>query len=100
MITMTAPRLLSPEEIEIQSQNLENWEVIDNHHLMGIFMFNDLASSMHFSVKVGKLAEELQHDPEMSVGAGRVDLTIFTHDSGGLTDLDFVFARRVNELVE
>jgi 4a-hydroxytetrahydrobiopterin dehydratase len=97
---MTPPELLSPAEIEKRSQNLKNWEVVENHHLIGVFTFDDLASSMHFAVKVGNLAEELQHDPEMSVGAGKVELSIFTHDSGGLTDLDFVFAKRVNELVE
>ncbi len=97
---MTPPRLLTPTEIEEQSQKLENWEVVENHHLTGVFMFINLASAMQFAVKIGKLAEEIQHHPEITVGTDRVELSIFTHDSGGLTELDFLFAHRVNELIE
>jgi pterin-4a-carbinolamine dehydratase len=41
----------------------------------------------------------MQHDPEMSIGAGKVELTLFTHDVGGLTDLDFDFAVKVEDLI-
>ncbi|MDO9045732.1 MAG: 4a-hydroxytetrahydrobiopterin dehydratase [Methanobacteriaceae archaeon] len=91
-------KLLKPAEIKKKASGLENWQVIDNHHLLGTFYFNDLAGSMHLAVKVGRLAEEMHHDPEMSIGAGKVELSIFTHDIGGLTDLDFEFAQRVEDM--
>lgn len=96
---MNTPKLLKTEEIEKKASELEYWEVFENHHLVGIFDFTDLASSMNFAVKVGKIAEEMQHDPEMSIGAGKVELTLFTHDVGGLTDLDFDFAVKVEDLI-
>lgn len=74
---------------------LNNWDVVEKHHLVGIFKFNNLAESMQFAVIVGKIAEEMQHDPDMSIGAGKVELIIYTHDVGGLTDLDFDFAIKV-----
>lgn len=95
---MKSPELYSTEEIAEKIKNLSNWEVIENHHLMGVFEFNDLASSMNFAVKIGKIAEKMQHDPEITIGTGTVTLTIFTHDSGGLTHLDFDFAEKVEEI--
>lgn len=95
---MTKLKLLTPEKIKESVSKLENWQVIDNHHLLGTFYFNDLAGAMHLAVKVGRLAEEMQHDPEMIIEAGKVELTIFTHDAGGLTDLDFEFAQRVEDM--
>lgn len=96
---MSTPKLLKAGEIEKKASELEYWEVFENHHLVGVFDFTDLASSMNFAVKVGKIAEKMQHDPEMSIGAGKVELTLFTHDVGGLTDLDFDFAVKVEDLI-
>jgi 4a-hydroxytetrahydrobiopterin dehydratase len=97
---MSNKKLLNTDEIKKRASELESWTLIENHHLSGIFQFNDLASSMHFAVKVGKVAEEMHHDPEMSIGAGKVELSIFTNDVGGLTDLDFDFAKKVEEIID
>ena len=97
---MSKLKLLKPEEIEKKASHLNKWNVFENHYLLGVFKFSDLAESMHFAVKVGKIAEELQHDPEMSIGAGKVELTVFTQDAGGLTDLDFDFAIKVENLLK
>ncbi|MCK9152250.1 4a-hydroxytetrahydrobiopterin dehydratase [Methanobacterium alcaliphilum] len=95
---MKAPTLLSANEISQKIKDLSNWEIVENHHLIGVFEFSDLASSMHFAVKIGNLAEEMQHHPEIVIGTGVVELTIFTHDSGGLTQLDFDFAKKVEDI--
>jgi 4a-hydroxytetrahydrobiopterin dehydratase len=96
---MSNIKILNPEEIKKRASELENWTVSENHHLSGVFQFNDLASSMHFAVKVGEIAEEMRHDPEMSIGAGKVELSIFTNDVGGLTDLDFDFAKKIEKII-
>ncbi|PKL66221.1 MAG: hypothetical protein CVV28_11815 [Methanobacteriales archaeon HGW-Methanobacteriales-1] len=96
---MSNTKLLNHEKIKKRASELENWTVSENHHLSGVFLFNDLASSMHFAVKVGKIAEEMHHDPDMSIGAGKVELIIFTKDVGGLTDLDFDFAKKVEDII-
>ncbi|GAB6055916.1 hypothetical protein JCM15415_12320 [Methanobacterium movens] len=54
---------------------------------------------MNFAVKVGNIAEKMQHHPEMEIGAGVVKLTIYTHDRDGLTSWDFDFAKKVNQLM-
>jgi 4a-hydroxytetrahydrobiopterin dehydratase len=92
------PGLLSPEEIDARYSMLNGWELVNHHHLIGIFKFNNFADAMEFTVKVGRLAEEMQHHPEITLEWGRVEILIFTHDRGGLTDWDFDFADRVNSL--
>jgi 4a-hydroxytetrahydrobiopterin dehydratase len=92
------PSLLSSEEIDARYTMLKGWELVNHHHLIGIFRFNNFAEAMEFTVKVGRLAEEMQHHPEISLEWGLVEILIFTHDRGGLTDWDFEFADRVNNL--
>ncbi|MEN6329771.1 MAG: 4a-hydroxytetrahydrobiopterin dehydratase, partial [Methanobacteriaceae archaeon] len=50
-----------------------------------------------FTRRVGEVAEDLQHHPEIDLSWGRVEITIFTHDRDGLTELDFQFAQSVEE---
>jgi 4a-hydroxytetrahydrobiopterin dehydratase len=92
------PRLLSPEEIDAKFSTLQGWKLVNHHHLVGIFKFENFAESMEFTVKVGHVAEEMQHHPEIILEYGRVEILIFTHDRGGLTDWDFDFAERVNRI--
>ena len=97
---MNAPKLLSKEEIQKRAKKEVNWKVMEGHHLKGIFRFPDFASSMNFAVKVGKIAEEMDHHPEIDIGSGLVKLTIYTHDRDGLTTWDFEFAEKVNNLMD
>lgn len=91
------PELLNQEEIEERSAQLENWKIIENHHLVGSYQFVNFASALEFTRRVGEVAEDLQHHPEIDLEWGQVEITIFTHDRDGLTDLDFQFAIRVEE---
>ena len=91
------PELLNQEEIDKLASQLENWKVIENHHLVGVYQFVNFAEALEFTRRVGEVAEDLQHHPEIDLGWGRVEITIFTHDRDGLTELDFRFAARVQK---
>ncbi|NYB52592.1 MAG: 4a-hydroxytetrahydrobiopterin dehydratase [Methanobacteriaceae archaeon] len=95
---MSIPELLSPLEIKKKSSQLENWSVLDDQSLVAVFDFEDFGNALEFTVKVGLIAEELQHHPEINLSWGRVALEITTNDQGGLTDLDFLFAEKINGL--
>lgn len=97
---MHMPQLLSPEEIEQKSTQLDNWSVFEDHYLVAVFEFPDFLNALEFTVKVGLVAEEMQHHPEINLSWGRVALEITTNDQGGLTDWDFIFAIKINELIE
>jgi len=95
---MNLPELLSEEEINKKASKLKNWKLIDNHHLEVIFKFKDFAQALDFVVKVGYIAEKMQHHPEINFSWGKVFIKIFSHDRDGLTDFDFQFAYKVNEI--
>ena len=59
---------------------------------------DDFRASMAFVNEVAELAEELNHHPDITISWNRVGLDVSTHDSGGLTSLDFELARRVDAL--
>ena len=58
----------------------------------------DFRGAMAFVNEVADVAEELNHHPDITVSWNRVGLEVSTHDSGGLTSLDFELARRVDAL--
>jgi 4a-hydroxytetrahydrobiopterin dehydratase len=58
----------------------------------------DFRAAMAFVNQVADLAEGLNHHPDISISWNRVQLAVSTHDSGGLTDLDFELARAVDAL--
>lgn len=97
---MYIPELLSPEEIEQKSSILDNWSLLEDHYLVSVFEFPDFLNALKFTVKVGLVAEEMQHHPEINLSWGKVALEITTNDLGGLTELDFLFAMKINELIE
>ncbi len=97
---MEPPELLSDEEISRKVSNLQNWELMDSKHITAIFKFKDFKDALDFVICVGDIAESIQHHPEIKLSWGKVELIICTHDSGGLTDLDFKFAQEVQKLVK
>jgi 4a-hydroxytetrahydrobiopterin dehydratase len=58
----------------------------------------DFRAAMRFVNHVAEVAEALDHHPDISISWNRVGLEVSTHDSGGLTALDFELARAVDAL--
>lgn len=89
---------LRGEEVERLARELPDWEVVEEHHLSRTFRFKNFREALTFVNRVGELAEEQNHHPDVSLGWGRVELTVFTHKIDGLTESDFVFAAKVDRL--
>lgn len=60
------------------------------------YAFKDFRGSLSFVNRVGALAEELDHHPDILIEYNKVRLFLTTHDSGGLTERDFELARRID----
>ena len=70
------------------------WRVVDEHHLEKDYRFADFAEALAFENRVGAVAEEQDHHPDLLLGWGRVRVSLFTHTIDGLTESDFVLAAK------
>ncbi len=75
-----------------------DWRVVDAHHLEKTYRFPDFKAALAFTNRVGELAEQQFHHPDLELAWGRVTLTIWTHKIDGLTESDFVFAAKADRL--
>lgn len=76
------------------------WKAEREHHLSREFLFADFAGALAFVNRIGAVAEEEGHHPDLELGWGRVAVKIFTHAVDGLTESDFVLAAKVDRLVD
>ena len=74
------------------------WRVIDGHHLEQHLRCADFKSALDFVNRVGAVAEEQGHHPDIELGWGRVVLRLHTHAIDGLTESDFVLAAKLERL--
>lgn len=89
---------LKGEALATMARKLPQWTVVGEHHLERTFKFPDFKSALAFVDKVGALAEEQNHHPDIALSWGKVGVTIFTHKIDGLTESDFVLAAKIERL--
>ena len=95
---MPADQRLDPEAIRRQAQQLPAWKVEQERELSREFRFPDFAKALAFVNRVGELAEQANHHPDLTLGWGRVGVRLSTHSTGGLTSKDFDLAKKIGEL--
>jgi len=89
---------LEGAELEALSRRLGGgWRVADGHHLEKEYRFANFVDALAFVNRVGALAEEQGHHPDIYLTWGKVKLTIWTHKIDGLTESDFVFAAKADQ---
>lgn len=73
-----------------------DWQLRENGHLFleKTYRFKTFAEGLAFVNRIGALAEEQQHHPDVYLSWGRVTLQIWTHKISGLTESDFTFAAK------
>lgn len=90
---------LAGEELERLAVALgHDWQVVDEHHLEKEFCFPDFVRALAFTNRIGALAEEQNHHPDIVLGWGRVRILLWTHKIDGLTESDFVWAAKAERL--
>jgi 4a-hydroxytetrahydrobiopterin dehydratase len=87
------------DELAALARKLDGrWQVVNAHHLEREFNFADFRQALQFTNRVGELAEAQHHHPDIYLAWGKVKLTLWTHKIDGLTQSDFVFAAKVDQL--
>jgi len=89
---------LRGEELAALARELPEWQVVDEHHLRRGFKFRDFRGALDFVNRVGELAEQQGHHPDLFLAWGRVDVTTWTHKINGLTESDFILAAKIDRL--
>ena len=89
---------LKGEKLEDLLEKLKNnWKIIKEHHLEKEYSFKNFKEALDFTIKVGELAENQGHHPDIFLAWGKVKLTIWTHKIDGLTESDFIFAAKADK---
>ena len=85
-------------ELEALKKQLPGWEVVNGHHLHRRFDFPDFVQALAFVNKVGELAEQQGHHPDILLTWGKAEVTTWTHKIDGLTESDFVLAAKIDKI--
>jgi len=76
------------------------WQLVGEHHLEKEYKFDDFRRALDFTNQVGEMAELQNHHPDIYLAWGKVKVTIWTHKIDGLTESDFIFAARTDQLLQ
>ena len=84
---------------EILAQISSNWKLSENNDLISRrFELNNFAEALELVNKIGELAENQQHHPDINLGWGYVEIYLSTHDIGGISDKDITLAQAIDKL--
>ncbi|MBX3462323.1 MAG: 4a-hydroxytetrahydrobiopterin dehydratase [Planctomycetes bacterium] len=91
------PPCLSPAEIDLALRDLPGW-TRRGDAIAATYTFRDFAQAFAFMTAVAAAAERQHHHPDWRNCWSRVDITLSTHDAGGVTARDVALARTIAEL--
>ena len=89
---------LKGAELHSFSHQLPNWNVVNEHNITRTFTFADFKEALDFVNRVGEVAEEQGHHPDILLTWGKVEITLWTHKVDGLTESDFIMAAKIDQL--
>lgn len=76
----------------------QGWRVVDEHRLEKEYSFPDFREALAFVDRLGEVAEEQGHHPDVYLAWGRVVVTLSTHSIGGLSENDFILAAKADRV--
>lgn len=89
---------LKGEAIRDLLGQLNGWSVEREHHLTRNYTFPDFATALAFVNRVGEIAEQQGHHPDVHLAWGKVRVDIWTHKIDGLTESDFILAAKLDDI--
>ena len=84
-------------QVDERLANIPGWSLQDDK-LHRDFKFDNFVHAFGFMTSVAMEAEKMDHHPEWSNVYNRVSVDLVTHSAGGITELDFVLAEKMNVL--
>jgi len=91
---------LKGEELQALHEQVNDWQLVNDHHIVKEFHFPSFRKSLNFTNRIAELAEDEGHHPEIHLSFKKVTLEMWTHKIDGLTESDFIFAAKANNLAD
>jgi len=89
---------LKGKELEKLHADVPKWTITNEHHIQREFRFPDFKQALEFVNRVGELAENEGHHPDILLAWGKVGITLWTHAIDGLTESDLIMAAKIDRL--
>ena len=90
---------LKQEEVQKLLKEIPSWEIKDGH-VFRQFKFKNFKEAIAFVNKVGEIAENEGHHPDITINYNKVSIELFTHSIKGLSENDFIVAAKISKLAK
>ena len=87
---------LKGAELDALLKQVSGWSVVNGHHLNKAYKFPDFRQALAFVNRVGEIAEQQGHHPDIFLAWGKVEITLWTHAINGLAESDFIMAAKID----
>lgn len=92
-----APMRRTLSHSQVQQEGLTDWRIVDDA-LRTRLATRDFATGLRLLNRIGDAAEEADHHPDLDLRYTHVEVSLVSHDVGGLTQRDVRMARTISEL--
>ena len=89
---------LKGQELEKLRELVDEWDVVEEHHITKTYKFPNFVKALAFVNRVGDIAEAQGHHPDIFLTWGKVSITMCTHKIDGLAESDFILAAKIDEI--
>ena len=89
---------LKDQELAALQKQVDGWSVVQEHHITKAYKFPDFRKALEFVNRIGEIAEQQGHHPDIYLAWGEVEVEIWTHKIDGLTESDFILAAKIDQL--
>ncbi len=90
--------VLNNEELQNAIATIEGWE-LTNGKLNAQIEFDNFKEAFTIMTRIAFEAELLGHHPEWTNIYNQLDISLTTHDAGGITEKDIELAKRINKII-
>ncbi|MCZ6736086.1 MAG: 4a-hydroxytetrahydrobiopterin dehydratase [Planctomycetota bacterium] len=91
---------LATQTIDGLLGQIDGWSIEQEYHLAKAFRFANFAEALDFVNRIGAIAEQQNHHPDIFLAWGKVGVEVWTHKINGLTESDFIFAAKIDSAFE
>lgn len=90
---------LTGDEVSVLLSKLDNVWFVKDKKLHGEYKFKDFKEAFDFVAQIKDIAESMEHHPDIALGYGYVNITIFTHAINDLHENDFILAGKISAII-